>query len=821
MAIALVPWTLWAAAQEPAAVDSLTAAQEPAAVETPTAVQVRAPEYTLSAAQELAPADTLSAAETDIAFTHEEITVTARRVDEEIQDVPVSVTAISSEDFERRQLTSTLDLGKATPNLEFANNAPVSGNNASSMVFIRGIGQLNPVSSVDPGVGLYVDDVYRGQSVGGAMAMRDVADVQVLRGPQGTLFGRNTIGGAVLLTTVNPGAKWGGEARVGVGSDGMWSLFGALDAPLARTLKTRIAAGFKRQNGYVTRLSDGLDLGDVNDLSIFAKADYSITSTVRARLRLDYARADENGSPMVFAAYGNNTDPANPVPAAHFGANRSQQAGCPDAFYLPAGPGPRFNPVTGEAIGGGPPVGYTAENEDPRCVNNQWRAGPFRNHGTTPLESSYDNRGIALNVTGVMGARSILKSVTAWRRLNWKGRRDADNTPFQVLHTQIESDGAQFSQEVQYLFSGERFSGVAGMFYYRERVEDDLDVVLGNSDSPVANYNEVSNRAWAVFGQGKLRLTGRTEASIGVRRTSETKGSTPDQFDYAAPDVKFVPKRLYEQTFSATTLSAAVNHHWSVGLMTYARYAQGFKGGGWNAFFAGAVSQESLDNFHSFDEERALSWEVGFKTNLPDRGLRLQGAVFTTDYRDMQFVYRLGPAPLLLNAGEATISGAEIEGAWTPTPSWRIQGGIGYLKDRIRSISQDFALLGATTAVTTEHELPYTPAVQATLGLGYAFGLRGYSVLIHSDVSRRGRTFFDAINTREIARLDDVVNLDASLTLQSKTRRWRAVIGVRNATNEVYPITGNSSLTTGSGYAEVAYARPREYSLLLVRRFGL
>ena len=217
-----------------------------------------------------------------------------------------------------------------------------------------------------------------------------------------------------------------------------------------------------------------------------------------------------------------------------------------------------------------------------------------------------------------------------------------------------------------------------------------------------------------------------------------------------------MPKRLYEQTFSATTLSAAVDHHWSDGLMTYARYAQGFKGGGWNAFFAGAVSQESLDNFHSFDEERALSWEVGFKTNLPDRGLRLQGAIFTTDYRDMQFVYRLGPAPLLLNAGKATISGAEIEGAWTPTPSWRIQGGIGYLKDRIRSISQDFALLGATTAVTTEHELPYTPAMQATLGLGYAFGLRGYSVLIHSDVSRRGRTFFDAINTREIARLDDV-----------------------------------------------------------------
>ncbi len=807
--IALVTCALRTSAQEPATADTLADALERTEVDTRTS------------AQEPATAETLAVDYIEIAFTHEAVTVTARRVDEEIQDVPVSVTAISSEDFERRQLTSTLEVGKVTPNLEFANNAPISGNNASSMVFIRGIGQLNPVASVDPGVGLYVDDVYRGQSVGGAMAMRDIADVQVLRGPQGTLFGRNTIGGAVLLTTVNPGTKWGGEARLGLGNDGLWSLFGALDAPLARSLKTRVAAGVKRQNGHVTRLSDGLDLGDVNNLSIFAKADYAISSAVRARLDFDYASADENGSPMVFAAYGNNTDPANPVPAAHFGAIRSQTAGCPDAFFLPAGPGPRFNPITGEDIGGGPPVGYTAENEDPRCVNNQWSAGPFENHGTAPVESSFGNRGIALNVTGILGSRSILKSITAWRSLNWQGRRDADNTPFRVLHTQYVSDGTQFSQEIQYLFSGGRFSGVAGMFYFREQVEDSLEVALAISDSPVANFNEVSNRAWAVFGEWKWHVTDSMEASIGSRRTSEAKGSTPDQFDSAAPEVKFLPKRKYERTFSATTLSAAADYHWSDGFMAYARYAQGFKGGGWNAFFGTVTSPEFLDNFHSFDEERALSWEMGFKTNLPGKGLRLQGAVFTTDYQDMQFIYRLGPVPFLLNAGKATISGAEIEGTWTPAPSWRIQGSAGYLKDRIRSILQDFTLLGATTAVTTDHELPYAPTIQANLGLGYTFGLGGYSVLIHSDVFRRSRTYFDAINTREIAGLDAVVNLDASLTLQPKRGRWRAVVGVRNLTNEVYPITGNSSLTTGSGYAEIAYARPREYSLLLVRRFGL
>ena len=173
----------------------------------------------------------------------DEIIVTARKVAENLQDTPIAITAITGSALEERQVFSTDMLDQLVPNLQFANNAPLAGNNSSSAIFIRGIGQTDPTSTVDPGVGLYIDDVYIGNAVGGTMTLRDIANVQVLRGPQGTLFGRNTIGGAVLMSTVDPGDEFGGKVRAGFGDDNLLDGFLALDVPFAETLKTRLVAG--------------------------------------------------------------------------------------------------------------------------------------------------------------------------------------------------------------------------------------------------------------------------------------------------------------------------------------------------------------------------------------------------------------------------------------------------------------------------------------------------------------------------------------------------------------------------------------------------
>ena len=184
-----------------------------------------------------APSETKPAgAESESAETLEAITVTARRREESLQDTPVAITALSADALERQQIVSTTDLDKVAPNIQFHSYGTLTGNNSAAQVFIRGIGQTDATPAVDPGVGVYIDDVYMGRSVGAAMEFRDIANVQILRGPQGTLFGRNTIGGAVLLTTNEPGTDAGNSVRVGLGDDNLVEAFGAFDLPLGEHL---------------------------------------------------------------------------------------------------------------------------------------------------------------------------------------------------------------------------------------------------------------------------------------------------------------------------------------------------------------------------------------------------------------------------------------------------------------------------------------------------------------------------------------------------------------------------------------------------------
>src|SRR5688572_28247089 len=216
--------------------------------------------------------------------TLEEVIVTARRVEENLQDTPLAVSVFSGDALTARQIFETTELDQLVPNLQFADNAPLAGNNSSSQVFIRGIGQTDPTSTVDPGVGLYLDDVYIGSAVGGTMTLRDIASIQVLRGPQGTLFGRNTIGGSILVTTVEPGDEFGGTFRGGFGSDALLDAFAAVDTPFSETVKARFSVGMRQQDGYVTR-SDGIDLGDTDTWTVTAKFVVTPSETFARRWR--------------------------------------------------------------------------------------------------------------------------------------------------------------------------------------------------------------------------------------------------------------------------------------------------------------------------------------------------------------------------------------------------------------------------------------------------------------------------------------------------------------------------------------------------------
>jgi iron complex outermembrane receptor protein len=725
----------------------------------------------------------------------EEIIVTARKFAENLQETPISITALSGDALDDRQVFNTDMLDQVVPNLQFANNAPLAGNNNSSQVFIRGIGQTDPTSTVDPGVGLYIDDVYIGNAVGGSMTLRDIASVQVLRGPQGTLFGRNTIGGAIVMTTTDPGDDFGGTVRVGGGTDSLLDGFIALDAPFSETFKSRFSFGIRQQDGYVTR-TDGTDLGDTDTFTGMAKFVWSPSERTRGALLFDYTKSDENGSPLVFAAINE---------AATFPRVASLDAGCP-----------------GLTDGAVPPPGLPDQPavpmiQDDRCANDLQGRGPYRNNGTLPLESTLENWGASLNLRFGLSEALELKSITAYRDIRWTGVRDADNTPLTILHTNYDVQGDQFSQELQLTYRSDPLIGVVGLYYF-EQTSDDIATIELNPPPPGvqrdSDNNKVDNNSWAAFTQWTWDATDKLALTLGGRYTEDEKGAFPDQFDYATPDVKQVPAQWYRDTFTSFTPSGSVTFRWTDDIMTYASYAEGFKGGGWNSHFNAVLTPAQQEALHKFKPEEAQTIEVGAKLDLASNTVRLNLAVFTSDYKDMQVTYRgpapNGVAPFLTNAGKASIDGAEVEFTWAPTTDLTIEASVGYLDATIDSLD-NIPLAVLPPGLLEGNVLPFAPEWQGHVGIAYDAHAGSWRIRPRVDASYQDATYFDAANTVEIAQLDDVTTVNASLVLGPESGPWKVTLGVNNATDEEYPIAGNSSLTTGSGYAEIAYSRPREY----------
>jgi iron complex outermembrane receptor protein len=744
----------------------------------------------------------------------EELVVTARRRAENLQDTPVAVTVLSGAALEERGLASTTDLDQVAPNLQFTSYGTLTGNNSAAQVFIRGIGQTDATPAVDPGVGLYIDEVYMGRSVGGAMDFRDIASVQVLRGPQGTLFGRNTIGGAVLLTTNAPGEGAGNTLRVGVGEDSLYEGFAAFDVPISETLAARASVGFRQRDGYVTRAFDGVDLGNEDTYSGQGAIRWTPSDTVTLTARADYANEDENGSPFVFRAMN---------PAALFVGAASIAAGCPNI------------------LDGLPPPTLVGPLDDDRCGNNAQARGPFSNGGTFPAASSLENYGASLVAEWEVNDVLTLKSISSSRHLEWAGSRDADNTPLLILHTRYASESVQFSQEFQASVDLDRAQGVIGAYYFDESTFDRVLVYLGN---PGTSYDtqrvNLDTEAWALFTEWSFDITDALSVSAGLRYTEEEKSLQGIMFNVAgaatpepappaalcpfggAPPTQtgclFITTNPFAQSFNSTTGSASIQYRWTPELMTYASWSQGFKSGGFNQRYNNAPPSNAPIGF---DAETAETYEIGFKSN-PAPGLRVNGAIFTTEYDDIQMTYRLGVVPLLFNAGVATINGAELEVAWRPSEDLGIDLSVGYLDDGFDSITNPppFGIVVPTSVATINSTLPFTPEWQASLGIGYDFHLGSSMTLTpRVDVSYTTEQYFDAGNSPEIAQLDAVTIVNGSLVLAGDAQRWRLTLRGDNLTDELYPVAGTSSLTTSSGYAEIIYARPRSFSLVYSLEF--
>ncbi|MEO5773741.1 MAG: TonB-dependent receptor [Sphingomicrobium sp.] len=770
-----------------------------------------------AAAQEPAPA-----ADQSQANESGEIVVTARRREERLQDTPVAITAFSAKTLEDKQVHQTQDLERVTPSLQFKPAGQLSGNTSSAVVFIRGVGQVDPTSAVDPGVGIYLDEVYLGRAVGGSIDFGDIASVEVLRGPQGTLFGRNTIGGAILVRTRQPVmGELSGRGRFRVGTDNLFEGFAALNVPLGKTMAARVSGGFRKRRGYVIREFDGRDLGNDNSHSLNAALKWEISPSIDLFVRGDYTKKNENGAPFVFA--GINERAAVPAIA-------SVGAGCPGATipFAPVTPGnPRF---------GAPNVPMI---NDARCANDLQARGPYVNGGSDDVLSKSEVWGTGATANIRLNDDLAVKLISAYRKTTSRGIRDADNTPLRLVTTDLGAESKQFSQEAQLQYERGIFNAILGAYYFNERTFERATVRLTFPPSPpvVASIlaggpgsrdlqlSNLKTRSLAGFGEVSVRPMEGLEVTGGLRYTTDHKryqGTVMNLFPGTLPDPTTLPTLAtsqggplfifntpFKQKFSALTGSASVQYRWSPAISTYASYARSFKSGGFNTRY-NAPPAGNLPV--PFDEEKVTSYELGAKTNIGR--LRFNLAAFQANYDDIQMIFRRGVVPLLFNAGKARMRGLEAEASYRAPWGLMFDAGLSLLDDDIRSITP---IPGATATVAPGDDLPMTPSKQANFGIGYEFQLGGGRTLTpRFDGSYSSRVRFITGSVPLIEEPGYFV-ANSSLTLKA-SERVELSAGVINLFDKRYLIQGNASLAT-LGYAERMYARPRNWYLQLTGRF--
>ncbi|WP_176593415.1 TonB-dependent receptor [Sphingobium sp. EM0848] len=746
----------------------------------------------------------------------EEIVVTARRRAESLQDTPISISAVTSEGLAQRGIDNVTQIGDFTPNVKFNSSVPVSASNATAAIFIRGIGQNDYQLSADPGVGLYLDGVYISRGVGNVLDVLNVERIEVLRGPQGTLFGRNTIGGAVSVVTKKPADKLGASLDLTTGSFNRVQIKGSIDVPLADGVYTSLSGFYHMRDGYVKgTVPLAPDLGDTNTLAGRFALRLEPTSTLSINLAVDGTRSREKSAPNVMLAVDEN------APAAQV-----------------------WNGVYSGAAGICTNLSNPARLSDTRCYNSQWAQAPYRHGGTfQTISDTFNNFGRRryesasdLNIWGVsgtvewkLGGGITAKSITAYRKVTGFWTRDSDHSPASIVQTKSDWKQDQFSEEFQLLGDAfdSRLNWVVGGYYSKEsgNHKDLVNII----DAVFLSGAILDGRSLAAFGQATFEIVHNLSLTGGIRWTEDKKtfdnGNqyvveagfltglpfNPDGSGLQNGDPLMGPRARKTITDRAWTPMASLSYRWSPEFLTYASYSQGFKGGG----FTQRVFPP-FANIPSFRPETSTTYEVGFKSDLLGRHLRLNGAAFVNDYDDLQITVNdpiLGFAPIIQNAAKARIKGVELELQARPTEELKLEAGLGYLDAKYRQVD----IRALNSGVTKDTHLQNAPKWTLSAGASYDIDVVGVGKFTpRVDWSYRSTVYNDAVNSPLLIQ-NGYHLVNASIAYRDEPDTWLITLGVKNLTKQKY--LGSGYVDSFGGITEGAYGRPREWFLSARRTF--
>ena len=725
----------------------------------------------------------------------EEVVVTARKREESLLDAPLSVSALSRSDLSRFQVDDLGDIQNIVPNLSLN-----MGDAANAVIYIRGVGQRDSLSFADPGVGVYLDDVYMGRAQGSFLDVIDVERIEVLRGPQGTLYGRNTIGGAIKYVSAGPTETPFLEAAAAIGNYNEYMLKATWSGPLSDdgNLLARLSLAHVAHDGYNDNVFSGAGDDTDGDKQTFA-----------GRLHLRYSPHED----------------------LSFNLTLDRSVNDPERSITPA------------RVTSGPTL---VEN----TAGFRRTGDPFRVEANFNDVERLKVEGIGLTVDYQVSDAFGLKSITSFRQLEHETNIDLDGTGFEIFGVFVDQDQEQFSEELQLSYdAGGAIKALAGVYYFSE---DDVTPDGISNTEPIdftggaglfyspygtVSENDQSVEAVAVFGEISWFVTSALELTFGVRYTHESKDlerkacQALGAFGMILPDINdcnppansanpFALNLDLDEDFSKVTPKAGISYRFNEAGMAYFTYARGFKSGGFDGRigYSGA-SDDSAVNTQAipYNPEIADTYEVGWKSSLADGRLRLSAAVFYNDYQDLQLssfsaTPAGGFATVFTNAGKAENWGFEAELLANPVPNFLASFSVGYLEaeyeEFINSANQDVS--DTLTPINS-------PELTGNLGFQYRHPLGFAHLILGADISYRSDYFVD-INNLDALHQDDFALINASIDLEDENGKWNVSFGVKNLTDEEY-ITHGFNLTAFPGIGLAYYGQPLTYRVQARYRF--
>ena len=732
----------------------------------------------------------------------DEITVTAEKKEESLQDVGVTVSVLSAAEIRERRLRTLLDVAPATPNVVIENT--IGGQNP--VVTIRGVG-LNAFDPANnPTVGIYLDEIFMSSLGMLSFSTFDLERVEVLKGPQGTLYGRNSTGGAINFLSLRPARERGGYVTLGAGDFDALDFEGAYGGPISRRWSGRLSARIHDQG---TSFHQNRFTGD----------DFGATRAwgARGQLRFENDRWDVNVS------FNASRHDGAPHPYKHFGIfDPDFVNGALDAGVLPAELGLGFvsGSIPGEDILCRSARRGTVDRRG--CVDAfgfQDADADNRSHSQTPTDGRIESAmaGMSVNFTVDLGGMT-LTSITGYQELDREFTEINDASPFEMLHFQHDNEVEQLSQELRLAGRNDSADWIAGIFAsfdeVRVRTPVFSDDFLGTRLLIEADQETAS---LAGFAQATFSLSERFSWVAGLRYTREEidyVGGTTDSnpsgvsrllFDTVNPRA-FFPDPLQlsflDDSISDNDLSGKVGVELQASddWLLFASVSRGFKSGG---FYADVTF--SAAELLPYEPETLWAYELGWKGDLGDRTL-FNGALFYYDYRDVQTFVQSDLAFKLDNVPEAEVFGADFELIWAAVPGLDVRAGLGLLQSEIG------AFAGANGPVPAGNRLANAPEVSFNAAVGYRFSLAGNQLVsMLLDASYRDEMFLDAGNT-ELTRADAYRLVNARVAWWPRNGLELALWG-KNLTDEDYAGSGSLVPLLGAGFQ--SYNPPRTWGISL------